>query len=300
MNMDFAAINPFNFPELMDDILLSPLPNINIALQSPTEEFVSAFRAMLNAYTKSNLSGTVLVKTCGYKSIDDEELVPTKYRCISIPYPDGKSRKIHLVYNIVHDTPDNGSYVLPPLVFPLLTDEIVILVHGLLSCTATIQNKAVVKDILDRTESGSSSVTLAVRPVFEVVDQLYSSFESLYKFIYDLDRTQNTKLYYSHSAYLIFTTIYQLSIKLVSEMNINTTTYENQDRIVLDHAFGEVSRYIDSFNMLIRTFTSLKMLIDFDRLKIFMKNRDDSVVSEVLARANYMRNSALILSIIDT
>ena len=300
MNMDFAAINPFNFPELMDDILLSPLPNINIALQSPTEEFVSAFRAMLNAYAKSNLSGTVLVKTCGYKSIDDEELVPTKYRCINIPYPDGKSRKIHLVYNIVHDTPDNGSYVLPPLVFPLLTDEIVILVHGLLSCTATIQNKAVVKDILDRTESGSSAVTLAVRPVFEVVDQLYSSFESLYKFIYDLDRTQNTKLYYSHSAYLIFTTIYQLSIKLVSEMNINTTTYENQDRIVLDHAFGEVSRYIDSFSTLIRTFTSLKMLIDFDRLKIFMKNRDDSVVSEVLARANYMRNSALILSIIDT
>ena len=170
----------------------------------------------------------------------------------------------------------------------------------MLSCTATIQNKAVVKDILDRTESGSSSVTLAVRPVFEVVDQLYSSFESLYKFIYDLDRTQNTKLYYSHSAYLIFTTIYQLSNKLVNETSINTTTYENQDRIVLDHAFGEVSRYIDSFITLIRTFTSLKMLIDFDRLKVFMKNRDDSVVSEVLARANYMRNSALILSIIDT
>ena len=299
MNMAFATINPFSFPEIVEEILMTPIstnPHNPIRSNAPVSDFLENFDKFLDTVVHSNItSSSSYSKSLPYRKLDDTNgAIRTKYKAISIPYVDGVSKDIHLVYNIVHDREleaNNTEY--PPSVFNILRDEMVILTHAILGEAAAITQSKVVYNIKKQEDKNYSSVLImSSNPVFVIVDRLYEDFVKLYNFIYFngvdcLDEQQTLFRVYS-----VLTAIYKISNKISNELNIATQSYDDQDIFVLDRVLATTYSKV-----VIHLPTNF---INGKKLKTYIEKRDESIVSEVLARPKYMEEASLILSMINT
>ena len=198
------------------------------------------------------------------------------------------------MYNIVHDREleaNNTEY--PPSVFNILKDEMVILTHAILGEAAAITQSKVVYNIKKQEDKNYSSVLIiSSNPVFAIVDRLYEDFVKLYNFIYFngvdcLDEQQTLFRVYS-----VLTAIYKISNKISNELNIATQSYDDQDIFVLDRVLATTYSKV-----VIHLPTNF---INGKKLKTYIEKRDESIVSEVLARPKYMEEASLILSMINT
>lgn len=297
MNMAFATINPFSFPEVLEEILMTPLstnPHISIGLNSPTLDFLENFDKFLDATVSSNItSSAVLGKSIPYVRLDDTNgATSTKYKSITIPYKDGKRKEVHLVYNIVHGKADNDTVIhYPPMVFDVLKDELVILTHALLGEMVTITNNDIIHDVKKLEKGGFFGVVIINEPIFSILDRLYLDLKKIYNFLYFDGVDKSDEQTHIFRLYSIMTAIYNISNKIANDLNISTKSYDDQDIYILDMAINS------QYSKIGRAAPS--KYIDGKKLKTYIEKRDDSIVSEVLARPKYMEEAALIMSLID-
>ena len=294
--MAFATINPFSFPEVLEEILMTPLstnPHIPIRLSSPTLDFLENFDKFLETTVSSNITSPIsFTKSIPYVRLDDTNgAVSTKYKSITIPYKNGREKEIHLVYNIVHGEVDDDKVNYPPFVFDVLKDELVILTHAILGEAATITQSAVVYDVKNRTEKDLSNLVVMSRPIFSILDRLFLDITKIYNFLYLDGFNKVDTQRHAFRLYSVMAAIYNISNRISNDLNISTKSYEDQDIYILDKSLkSQYSRLGESIS---------SKFIDGKKLKTYIEKRDNSIVSEVLARPKYMEEAALIMSLID-